>query len=405
MWGHKVRILLLHNAYQRPGGEDAVLDAEARLLREAGHSVHVEVVSNDAITSLSDKVTTLLNTPYNPQSPNWVADLIEHTRAEIVHVHNFFPLISPSVHEAAAKRGVAVVQTLHNYRLICASATRFRNGNTCNKCVVGSKLWGAVHRCYRGSLTGSMAVVFMQMLAEYKGTWRQHVHRFICLSEAGRGSFIEAGLPADRLVVKPNFVWPPSDRAPVGSRNGALFVGRVVPEKGLQVLLAAMREVPELSLTVVGDGPGLADCKAVAPSNVSFEGRVDPDLVAEHMARARFLVVPSIWEEPFGLIVPEAMSMSLPVVASRIGALSELVTHRRDGMLFEAGNVADLVGALREMCASSDRTEQMGKHARNTYEERFSPASSLALLEEVYRQAMTAAVSGHVPASGSNRGF
>lgn len=386
-----MRVLILHNAYQQRGGEDAVVEAEAKLLAQAGHHVHVEIVSNHGISSFGDKVRSLATAPYNAGRKRWVRGLIAKTGAEIVHIHNFFPLLSPSIHEAAAAEGVAVVQTLHNFRLICAGAMLLRNGRSCEKCVNGSQFWGVAHRCYRGSLPGSAAVVAMQLRAEYVGTWSRDVHRFIALSEGGRDRFVSSGLPPSRIVVKPNFVPEPVTRAMRPDRNGALFVGRISPEKGLEVLLEAMRAVPEVPLIVLGDGPGLAHCRSIAPPNVQFLGRVAPEQVAEHMSKAQFLVVPSIWEEPFGLTVPEAMSLTLPVIASRIGALAGMITHGHDGMHFAPGDAADLARAIKAMVQHRDTLEGMGKRARQTFEDRFAPGVNLAQLEHIYREAITEA--------------
>ena len=231
-----MRLLIVHNSYQRAGGEDVAVAMEADMLRAAGHSVHLELVSNDSIVGFPSKVRTLLRTPYDPDRRAWMNDLIDRSGAELVHVHNFFPLLTPAVHETAARRGLAVVQTLHNFRLICAGAMLLRDGAVCEKCLTGTRLSGVVHRCYRGSLPGSIAVTAMQARAEREGTWQHSVHRFIALTEFARSKFIAGGLPADRIAVKPNAITggaPPAElaspwrvvrRPPVAGKRGGCAV-------------------------------------------------------------------------------------------------------------------------------------------------------------------------------------
>ena len=304
-----MNILLLHNSYSRRGGEDVVVEAEARLLRDAGHDVRVEIVSNLSIEGASAKVGTFLRAPYDRSRKTWISKLLKDTGASLVHVHNFFPLLSPAVHEASAELGLAVVQTLHNFRLVCAGALLLRNGRECEKCISGSNLWGVVHRCYRDSMLGSLAVVRMQARAQRHGTWQKHVHRFIAPSEFVRRKFIEGGLPANRIMVKPNFVARLSVPSSQEPRRGALFVGRLSQEKGVGVLVDAWRLIDRTPLVVVGDGPLRAQLETAAPPNVRFLGELAPTLVAEEMRKAQLLIVPSICYESFPMVIAEAFSM------------------------------------------------------------------------------------------------
>lgn len=384
-----MRILIVHNAYQQRGGEDAVVDAEAGLLAAAGHDVKKLIVSNDEVTSFARRVGVTLSAPFNAERKRWMADEVRRFRPDIVHIHNFFPLLSPSVHEGAAEAGAAVVQTLHNYRLICAAATFLRNNEVCTKCLDGSPLWGVVHRCYRDSVVGSAAIVAMQSSYRRHAVASGSVHRFIVLADFARTLFASSGLPEDRIVVRPNFV--PDRLRPARPRAGALYVGRLSAEKGVSTLVEAWRSIPDHQLTIVGDGPLRRQLESSAPPNVRFLGQANADEVADRMAAAQLLVVPSIWPETFGLIVIEAFCQGLPVLASDIGALKDIVVPGMTGDHFAPGNVAQLSERVSAMLGAPDALAEMGKQARATYNALYTPQQGLHTLEATYRSALAAA--------------
>lgn len=248
-----MRILLVHNEYRGPGGEDVVLANEHCLLIERGHAVHVAKVTNADISGWAAKARAAWYTSYRPQSRFWLAGNIQDFTPDVVHVHNFFPLLTPAIYDACFDAGVAVVQTLHNYRTVCANGLLLREGRPCEDCILGSPYQAVLHRCYRGSRLGSWTVARLIQVHRSRNTWRDKVTRFIALTRFARSKFVEAGLPAEKIVVKPNFV--PDPGPPTNdSRQGALFVGRLAPEKGITTLLRAWATV-DASLTVVGDGP------------------------------------------------------------------------------------------------------------------------------------------------------
>jgi len=384
-----MRILIIHNEYQNRGGEDTVVAAEAGLLRSAGHEVHVEIVSNKQIRDKSEKIRTFLRTPYDPNRKEWMETILDSTKFDVVHIHNFFPLLTPAIHEAAAQRGVAVVQTLHNYRLLCAGALFLRDGEVCEKCLGGTNLWGVVHRCYRGSTLASLAVVRLQQRAKRHRTWHRHVHRFIALTEFARDKFVTGGLPAGRVAVKPNF----ADQfiSPERERRGALFVGRLSPEKGVKYLIEAWAELPGIPLTIVGDGPERAQLEQIAPKNVRFLGSLAGDQVRNAMAEAQALIMPSVWYEGFPMTLVEAFSASTPVIASRLGSLAELVKEGVTGLTFEPGNAENLSKVARQAFSRPGQLEKMGKAAFEAYRTRYTPQANLGQLEAIYSDAIAAA--------------
>lgn len=365
-----------------------MLEAEAGLLAKAGHDVHVETVSNDAIASAASKARVFLTARYDPARKIWMERLLDRTNADTVHIHNFFPLLTPAVHEVAAARGLGVVQTLHNYRLLCAGAQFLRNGQVCEKCLRGSRLWGVFHRCYRDSLPGSVSLVAMQGRASGRKTWLRHVHRFIALTEFARAKFVAGGLPADRIAVKPNFAPEPrAQRSGSVKRKGALFVGRLSVEKGVRTLVQSWKELPDIPLTIAGDGPERTTLAAMAPPNVRFVGHVSRAKIDALMGQAACLVMPSIWFEGFPMTLVESFSNGLPVIGSRLGALEEVIEHGETGLLVTPGEVGELTARVREAFEQESLLDRMGRAARQRYLDRYSPDANLPRLERIYEEA------------------
>jgi glycosyltransferase involved in cell wall biosynthesis len=379
-----MRVLILHNLYQLRGGEDAVVDMEANLLRQAGHEVSVRTISNDQIKSLRDRVLAFQNVAYDPERAKWIKGELGETGAEILHVHNFFPLLTPGVHSGAAEMGIPVVQTLHNYRLICANSLLLRNGQICEKCVGGSNLPALVHRCYRHSLPGSLAVVRMQNRMRAAG----NVHRYVALTEFARVKFIAGGLPADRLVVKPNFGPAQEEPHPApGRENRALFVGRISAEKGLDVLLRAWASIPDIPLLVAGDGPEFHRLAGMKLPNVHMLGQLPQADVKNLIARSKLLIVPSLWYEGFPMVVVEAFAAGTPVVASRLGSLAEIVEDGVTGLHFTPGDAKDLAAKVAGLMKDEARRADMGERARAVFEARYTSRQNLVQLEAIYREA------------------
>jgi glycosyltransferase involved in cell wall biosynthesis len=386
-----MRVLLVHNKYQLAGGEDAVFENEAALLSDNGHVVDRLVVSNDRIRGVAASALTAIRATYNPAGRRLMAEAIARTRPDVVHIHNFFPLLSPAIFDACAAANVPAVWTLHNFRLTCANGLLFRDGKPCEQCVGGSAAWGVVHRCYRGSAIGSAAVAGMIGYHRAAGTWRRKVARFIALSEFSRSRFVAAGIPTGLISVKPNFVSDPvaSGLRLDGPRSGALYVGRLSVEKGVRSLIEAWRRV-DVPLTVIGEGPEQVALQQIAPANVRFAGWRDRASVSSEMAKAAAVIVPSIWYENCPMTVVEAMSVGTPVLAARCGALADLVADNHTGLLFQPGDPADIARIVNSAFGSEDRLQVLGRAARTRYLAEFAPESSLAHLIEIYEAAILA---------------
>jgi glycosyltransferase involved in cell wall biosynthesis len=374
-----MRILIAHNAYQHRGGEDSVVDAEIELLRSHGHEVATYFRHNDDLADMSSAAAAR-QTLWSSRTTHDLAEQIGHFRPDIIHVHNTFPLISPSLYWAAERAGVPVVQTLHNFRLMCLNALFLREGKVCEDCL-GHVPWrGVTRRCYRGSPATSGVLAAMLTLHRGLNTYRHKVARYIVLNAFCRNKFIEGGLPAERLVVKPNFVdFPVPETLP---RQGVLFVGRLSVEKGIATLAQAAALLPDAHLRVAGEGPEAAVLDGVA--GVTRLGSLPGEAVRQEMNRAVALVVPSIWYENFPRTIVEALACGTPVIASRIGALADIVRDGETGLLFEPGNPRDLADKLTWAQAQPEQMAAMGCRARAQYEAEFSAVVNYLRLMEIY---------------------
>jgi glycosyltransferase involved in cell wall biosynthesis len=384
-----MKILLAHNAYQQRGGEDAVVDSEVALLRQHGHEVRLLQRHNDEV-ALMGRAALAAQTLWSRRTGRELQALFGGWLPDVVHVHNSFPLLSPSLYWACARAGVPVVQTLHNFRLACPQAMFLREGRVCEDCLGRLPLPAVRHACYRGSRAQTAVLVGMLTLHRALGTWQNKVTAYIALNEFCKRKFVQMGLPERRIVVKPNFVDAPALKH--GARSGLLFVGRLSEEKGVRSLLAAAARLPAgQRVRVAGSGP-LADLLQGAPG-IEILGALSPAQVAYEMGRAAALVLPSIWYENFPRTLVEAFSAGLPVIASRIGALAELVTEGETGLLFEPGDAAALADRMRWALDHAPQIAVMGARARDVYEAQFAPERNLQMLLAIYQQARRAAQS------------
>lgn len=382
-----MRVLLAHNRYAQRGGEDAVFDQESALLRSHGHEVEEYLRDNRDIGRTSD-ARLALNTLWSSAAHDDAVRVMRELKPDVLHVHNTLPQISPAIYYAAATCKVPVVQTLHNYRLLCANGMLLRDGAVCEDCV--GRRFGTpaiIHRCYRGSRLASFSVVSTIAFHRAIGTWRHKVSRYIALCEFARNKVLEAGLPPDRVVVKPNFSRDRHVGVDLdGPRAGALYLGRLSPEKGVDVLIDAWAGLA-VPINVIGTGGLEARMRSTASSHVTIHGFLSDEEVTAAMRRASFLVMPSIVYEGFPMVVAETFSAGTPIVASRIGALAELIEDGVTGLHFEAGNPVDLAAKVRWAHEHPAEMAAMGRRARETYERKYTPAANYERLIEIYEEA------------------
>ncbi|MDO0910612.1 glycosyltransferase [Streptomyces sp. DT2A-34] len=392
-----MHVLVVHNRYAsaQPSGENKVVDQEVELLRAAGHRVEMfERRSDDiAARSLLGKVAVPLLVPWNPAVRTELAARLRAERPDIVHVHNVFPLLSPAVLAACADAGVPAVATLHNYTQVCPPGTLQRDGRPCTECVGSAAPLPAVrHGCYRNSRLATVPLAVG--LSVNRRRWWSGVERFFCISAAQRDVLVRAGMPAERLVVKHNFVPDPDDRRS-GAGEHLLCLGRLAEAKGVRLLMAAWDEIAAsggvgVPLVIAGAGPLEREVTAWAAGrdDVRYVGLYDTAECRKAIAHSVAVVAPSTWLEAFGLVVVEAMAAGVPTVAAGHGAFVELVEDGVTGLLHRPGEPASLASCIRRIAAEPARNREMGQAARRRYEQGFSPAVGLERLVEEYRTAI-----------------
>ncbi|MEU1367412.1 glycosyltransferase [Streptomyces sp. NPDC005803] len=410
-----MHVLVVHNRYAsaQPSGENKVVDQEVALLRGAGHRVELfERRSDDiAARSLPGKAALPLLVPWNPAVRAKLAARLRAERPDVVHVHNVFPLLSPAVLAACADAGVPAVATLHNYTQVCPPGTLQRDGRPCTECVGSSPLPAVRHGCYRNSRLATVPLAVS--LSVNRRRWWSGVERFFCISAAQRDVLVAAGMPAERLAVKHNFVPDPgSGRA--GAGEHLLFLGRLAEAKGVRLLMAAWDEIAAdggvgVPLVIAGTGPLEREVAAWAAGrdDVRYVGLYGPAECRQALARSVAVVAPSTWLEAFGLVVVEAMAAGVPAVAAGHGAFVELVEDGVTGLLHRPGEAASLASCLRRITAGPDSNREMGRAARRRYERDFSPAVGLERLVDGYRTAIAVRPGGGdgpPPAGDENTG-
>jgi glycosyltransferase involved in cell wall biosynthesis len=386
-----MKILAVHNSYQKPGGEDQVFAQETDLLRSHGHRVLLYQASNDQVTD-THPLVMLGKTIWNQQIYRELRSLMNQERPDIVHVHNAFPVISPAAYHAANDENIPVVKTLHNYRTLCPSATLFRDGHVCEDCVGKRIPWpGVVHSCYRGSRLATAAAAAMLATHNYKQTWSKSISAYIALTNFARNKFIQGGLPAEKIFVKPNYLQ--MDPGPgEGQGNYALFVGRLAPEKGISTLLEAWRHIgQDLPLQIAGDGSMAPEVERASSESggVTWLKWLPRTEILQRMKDATVLILPSTWYEGFPMIMAEAFAVGLPVIASNLGSMSSIVDHQRTGLHFEAGDANALVEAVRWFRAHPAEAELMRGEARLEYETKYTADVNYAQLMEIYHSVLS----------------
>ncbi len=393
-----MKVLLVHNRYRSasPSGEDRVVDQEAQALVDEGHTVERFERSSDEIARLplAGKALVPVQVLWNEKARRELVGLLRSYRPAVVHVHNTFPLLSPAVLHACHAERVPVVATIHHYRLVCPSGTLFRDGRVCHDCIGRLPLPGVRHGCYRDSVLSTLPMAAATVA--HRRVWRTMVSAYVFLSRAQRDLIAADGLPAERLFVKPNFI-PSTTIEPSAERSSrVVYAGRLTEEKGIPLLMEAWDHYTSgphrgsLELCVAGAGPLEAKVAGWAADrrSVRWLGMLTRRDCASLVAGARAVLVPSQWEETFGLVAVEAMAAGVPPVAPAHGSFPELMTHGVDGVLFEPGNAEALATVMRDIEARPEHFAALGRAARQTYEQRFSRDANVEQLLQIYDFAM-----------------
>jgi len=388
--GQPMKILLVHNTYQQAGGEDVVFEQEKKNLQRAGHHVATYERSNHEMEQFSTLQRAMLikRIVWATDSRQEFAQLLARESPDVVHVHNTFIMISPSIYSACRDQGVPVVQTLQNYRLMCPGALFFRDGRVCEDCVEHSLWRGIQHGCYRGSHVQTAGVALMLAWHRQLKTYQELVDCSVAATEFSRGKFVAAGFDADKIVVKPNFVdQDPGPRKQPG--DYAVFAGRLSQEKGVTTLLDAWEHVhQDCPLKIVGDGPLRARLEVQARerglANVTFCGRLSREESIATVKGARFQITPSLWYEGFPMVIVEAFACGVPVLCSRLGGMQEIVADAETGLHFNPGDAQDLARKVEWAWNHPEELVAMGRAARRKYETDYTAEKNYSLLMKIY---------------------
>jgi len=388
-----MKILVLHNRYLQRGGEDTVFETETRILEDAGHTVIRYEVSNEVLEKMNP-LTVAAKSIWNRASYKEIRELIRLHRPDVAHFHNTTFMISPAGYWACKSEGVPVVQTLHNYRLACLNALLYRDNAVCEDCLGRSLLRGVYHRCYRASLGASTVLAATVHLHRLVKTYRDKVDVYIALTEFAKAKMIEAGLPAEKIVVKSNAIdVPPSmpmhERLPI-----ALFAGRLSQEKGVDILIKAWKQAklpPEARLHIAGDGPEREQLQALTDGfpSIHFVGRLSKDDMQKAMSEASVSILPSVWYEGFPMTIAEGFACGLPAIVSNIGSIASLVRDGETGFYFNVGNPDSLATTLERAFSSPERLAAMGRAAYDYIATSDSPpARNVEKLLSIYQAAI-----------------
>ncbi len=377
------KILIVHNRYIHRGGEDSVVDEEYTLLKSHGHNVNLYLKDNRDLEK-RQRVIVAMETLWSSTASNEVSEFIKDFRPDIIHVHNFFPQISPSIFWTASSYRIPTVLTLHNFRYACAQGFLYR-GKICESCMGRIALRGVIRRCYRGSAVASIVLISSFLLHKLIGTFNKKVSTFITLSDFSRRKLIECGLPADKLELKPNFVDMQPGHGPA-LRNGGLFVGRISREKGVITLLDALKLLLAIRVKVIGEGPEIEAIRGCLQMDLLGSKSRSEVYVAMHSAL--YLVTPSIGYENFPRTIVEAFACGLPVIASRLGPLPEIVEDFKTGFLFESGSAQALAEKILWAESHPEEMHRMGRRARQVYEEKYTPEKNYEQLISIYDKAI-----------------
>jgi glycosyltransferase involved in cell wall biosynthesis len=378
-----------------------VFELEQELLRSYGNEVDALLFNNDEIRSVFSKFRTGISLLHNSKSRRIIRDKILEFRPDVIHIHNLFPVASPSILFEAKRLGVPVVMTLHNYRLICPSATLLHDGVIYERSVHRIFPIDAIRKkLYRNSYVETAGVVWMTGIHKLLNTWNSKVATFIALTEFARQRFIHSSLKPrpENIVVKPNFTWDPG----MGSSprdDFFLYAGRLTPDKGLQLILQCAANLPEIHFRIVGDGPMRQEVEDYASryENIQYDGFRDRNYVFDMLRQSRALLVPSLSFEGFPMTILEALATGTPVITSALGSMSEIVRNGQNGFLFKAGELSGLMSVIGQVAGDDALVGRISANARKSYETLYSPEVNYEILMRIYQEA--------IEKSGSRKAF
>lgn len=392
-----MKVLMVHNFYgsTAPSGENLVFEAEKTLLEKMGHTVLTFTRHSDEIRAqgLRGAIKGAMAVPWNPFSATEMLKVLDEFKPDVVHAHNTFPLISPSVFHAIGQRA-ATVLTLHNYRLLCPAAIPMRDGKVCTDCIDRQSVLPALqHGCYRGSRVATLPLAANVALHRALGTWQHQVDAFIALSDFQKSLLGHGGLSVEKIHIKPNFYACNPVAVPFNQRaEQVVFVGRLSEEKGVRTLIKAWQQWGSAAplLRMIGDGPLRDELQQQAKGlPIEFMGQIPAAAAQAQIAKSKLLVLPSEWFETFGLVLIEAFAAGTPAAVSNLGPLPSIVSHGDSGVVFEAANPSALLQAVRQVMNDPVQLKQFGLGARQAFETLYNEEANYVMLMDIYQAAIT----------------
>lgn len=387
----KLKVLVLHNYTKgfATGGEAHVFEDEAKLLESNGHVIHRLFISNSHGTEVGimRKVEYFLKSPWSDYGYKLVKSELKKFKPDIAHAHNFFFIFSPKIFLAFWEEKIPIVVTLHNYRLVVPCSQMIYKGKPCEICL-GKNPWRIIFkRCYKNSFFASLFRYRFYYRSQKRHNWWSFIDKFITLSNKGREILVKGGLPANKILVKPNFIHDP--RPKENSKGyGALYIGMITEEKGLRELVVEWQEI-KYPLKIIGSGPIREELITINKnSDVKLVGLLTREKVMEELGKCAFVVVPSKWHEAFGLVNIEAFSMGKPVIASRKGAMLDIIEDGKNGIFFDISIKGDLKEKVKSLIDDNDLLNQMSVNSRNSYLKHYSPNVNYKKLIDIYYQVL-----------------
>lgn len=381
-----MKILFVHNFYQLAGGEDQVFWAEQALMKENGHDVYAYTVNNDTIQSLSSKFKAAYNLNYSKSSKKLFATHLAKVNPDIVHCHNFFPLLTPSIFDACKEKNIPSVLTLHNYRLICPSACLMHNDKPWEISIKYSPYCTIPFKVYKNSFLGTASLARMISYHKRRKTWSKSIERIITLTQFSKRKFIEAGFSEVNMVVKPNFIQDP-DQRDLKRKPYALFIGRLSREKGINFLLDSWKNI-DYSLKIIGDGPEKHKISSNL-KNIEYLGSLPNDQVKKILGEAQMLIFPSQWYEGFPMVLVEALACGTPVIVSNIGSMQEIIEHGKNGLHYELGDQEDFCNKVNQLIQNKKYCSTLGEAGRQKYLNNYTPELNYHHMVSIYQEAIS----------------
>lgn len=389
-----MKVLQIHNFYRTRGGECCVVEAERKLLEAHGHEVLQFTADSRNIDKmpLGAKVLSYLQIPWNYKEAGRLDAYLKKQKPDIAHVHNVFPILSPSIYAALKRNNILIVQTVHNYRVLCPNGLFFTGGRVCEACRTGGFKFAVWNRCMHGSISTSALYALAISRGWRDGGFVNLIDCFIALNQFTANKLSEAGIPEEKIAICGNFIVNFAE-TPTAKKDYTLFLGRLSPEKGLKTLLIAARLVQDLRIKIAGSGPFEEELRVALrdPSlkHVEFLGYITGDRKRHLLSEAVCSVFPSECYETFGLTIIESMALGTPIVASLIGGIPEIVEHGKNGLLFKTGDPSNLAECLKAMFQDPQAAQEMSLFALKNARERFSPDRHLKDLMAIYASVLS----------------